>query len=205
MLGNSRRLQDFPRCSKLQNLSSHLDEWTECLNLYCSELLHAPGILRSMLLGVIPADFEDELLANPQVKTWHEMIQWCKIKTIYKRQKILAEQARRPGGRVNSVLSHIEVEVDRTSAPVATAAEVAPAPDGAPAWFNGAMQDAGVHQQARYSNQEAWRGCRSKASTRRRRRYQPHQESALHFHRMLALRNIRSCARRMRDLQEAHG
>ena len=39
------------------------------------------------------------------------------------------------------MLSHIEVEVDRTSAPVATAAEVAPAPDGAPAWFNGAMQE----------------------------------------------------------------
>ena len=87
MLGGSRRLQDFPRCTKLDQLSAHLDVWTECLNTYCTELLHAPGVLRSMLWGVIPSDFEDELLINPHVKSWQDIIQWCKIKTVYKRQK----------------------------------------------------------------------------------------------------------------------
>ena len=96
----------------MEGLSAHLDDWTECLTTYCSELLHAPGVLRSMLLGVIPTDFEDELLGNPQIKTWQEIVQWCKVKTVYKRQKLLSEAARRPGHRVNSVLSNIGSTVD---------------------------------------------------------------------------------------------
>ena len=134
MLGGSRRLQDFPRCSKLDQLSAHLDDWVECLNTYCAELLHAPGVLRSMLLGVIPADFEDELLSNPQVKSWQEIIQWCKIKTVYKRQKLLAEAARKPGARVNAVLTSIDtetVEVEEGRTELDTAAK----PNEPPAWF----------------------------------------------------------------------
>ena len=101
-LGGSRRLQEWPRCQKLENLSGHLDEWVECLETHGTELMNAPGILRTMLLGVIPTEFEDELLSKPYVKSWQEIVQWCKIKTVYKRQKVLAEAARKPSGsRVN--------------------------------------------------------------------------------------------------------
>ena len=134
-LGGTRRLQDWSRCTKLESLSQHLDEWTECLTTHCAELLHAPGVLRSMLLGVIPQDFEDELLGNPQIKSWQEIIQWCKVKTVYKRQKILAEAARRPGHRVNSVLASIEAVVDTSAEAEAQPAPFQQAPEGTPAWF----------------------------------------------------------------------
>ena len=124
-LGGSRRLQDWPRYSKIESLSAHLDDWVDCLETYSAELLSAPGTLRSMILGVIPNEFEDELLSKPNVKTWQEIVEWCKIKTVYKRQKVLSEQARKPGGRVAALLvGPDEPEVqDRTD------------PEEPPAWF----------------------------------------------------------------------
>ena len=71
---------------------------------YGSELLAAPGILRTMVLGIIPTEYEDELLAKPHIKTWQEIVQWCKIKTVYKRQKLLAEAARKSGGSIRSLI-----------------------------------------------------------------------------------------------------
>ena len=97
-LGAPRRLQELPRCNKLESLSSHLDEWVECLETHGTELLAAPGVLRSMLLGIIPSDYEDELSSKPHIQSWQEIMQWCKVKNIYKRQKVLAEAARKPGG-----------------------------------------------------------------------------------------------------------
>ena len=130
MLGGTRRLQDWSRCNKLDQLSGHLDDWVECLQTHCSELLHAPGLLRSMILGIIPTEYEDELLAKPHIKTWQEIVQWCKLRTVYKRQKVLSEQARRPGGRINQ-LSQIDVEDDDKPGTDAAAAPTEP-----PAWFN---------------------------------------------------------------------
>ena len=135
MLGGARRLQEWPRCNKLDSLSAHLDDWVECLQTYCSELLHAPGTLRSMLLGVIPTEYEDELLSRPNIKTWQEIIQWCKTRTVYKRQKLLAEQARKPGGRINQ-LSHLEVEHDGVQDSEGEPAATASADDEPPAWFH---------------------------------------------------------------------
>ena len=57
-----------------------------------------------MVLAIIPQDFEDELLTSPHNKSWQDIINWCKIKCEYKRQKLLSEAARRPGGRINSLL-----------------------------------------------------------------------------------------------------
>ena len=133
-LGGARRLQEWTRCTKLEGLSAHFDDWVDCLQTHCTELLAAPGILRTMILGVIPNEFEDELLAKPHIKGWQESVQWCKIKTVYKRQKILAEATRQPGGtRVNSL--HTEAkESDRlaaTEAPAPTPAESTEPP----AWF----------------------------------------------------------------------
>ena len=111
-LGGIRRLQEWPRCNKLENLSAHLDDWVDCLQSHCTELIHAPGVLRTMLLGVIPTEYEDELLTKPFVKTWQEIVQWCKIRTVYKRQKVLSEQSRRPHGRINKFSMDIEAAGD---------------------------------------------------------------------------------------------
>ena len=129
-LGGARRLQDWPRCNKIENLSQHLDDWVECLETHCTDLLHAPGTLRSMILSIIPTDLEDELLSKPNVKSWQEIVSWCKVKTVYRRQKILAEQARKPGGRIASLLIEREGGEERSEAPAADN----PA-GGPPQWF----------------------------------------------------------------------
>ena len=54
--------------------------------------------------------FEDELLAKPYTRTWQEIVNWCKVKTVYRLQKLLAEQACKPRGRINSLI--IEHEED---------------------------------------------------------------------------------------------
>ena len=108
-LGGARSLQEWTRCTKIEGPSAHLDDLVECLQTLCSELLAAPGILRTMIFGIIPSDFEHKLLAKPHIKTWQEIGQWGNIQTLYKRQEVSAEAARRPGGsRINSVLANIE-------------------------------------------------------------------------------------------------
>ena len=127
-------MQEWPRCNNLGSLSSHLDEWVECLQTHGTELFNAPSILRTMLLGVIPTEFEDELLSKPHLKGWQDIIEWCKVKTVYKRQKLLAEAARKPGGsRVNSLLAETQ-EQDR----LAETEPLDPTPAESaetPAWF----------------------------------------------------------------------
>ena len=118
-LGGARRLQEWSRCNNLGQLSDHLDDWVECLQTHCAELLHTPGMVRTMLLGIIPTEFEDELLSKPHIKPWQEIVQWCKIRTIYKRQKVLAEAARKPGGRIN-LLTHLDVEGEEDAREEAT-------------------------------------------------------------------------------------
>ena len=140
MLGGSHRLQDWTRCTKMEQLSQHPDDLVECLQKYGAELLAAPGILRTMVLGIIPVELEDELLSMPHVKTWQEIINWCKIKTVYRRQSILSEAARRPGGRANSLIVEARQQdrlaaqdEDREDAPQA---QVALVDDGKPPeWF----------------------------------------------------------------------
>ena len=129
-LGGARRLQDWPRCNKLESLSQHLDDWVECLQTYCSDMLHAPGTLRSMILGIIPADFEDEIIAKPHIRTWQEIVSYCKVKTVYRRQKQLAEQARRPGGRINAMMGEDDEDDDKSDDKSKEAATTGP-----PQWF----------------------------------------------------------------------
>ena len=69
-LGGARRLQEWSRCNELDALSAHLDDWVECLQTHCTELLAAPGILRTMILGIIPTEFGDELSAKPNIESW---------------------------------------------------------------------------------------------------------------------------------------
>ena len=129
-LGGARRLQEWSRCTKLDQLSAHLDDWVECLQAHCPDLLAAPGTLRTMVLGIIPNEFEDELLAKPYIQAWQEIVNWFKMKTVYRGQKQLAEQARKPGGRINSLI--IEHEPDDDEQPAAKTSDL---PNEPPQWF----------------------------------------------------------------------
>ena len=105
-LGGMRRLQEWPRCTSIANLSQHLDSWVECLETHNTELLAAPTVLRNMVLSIIPSDFEDEVLVRPEISSYRDIISFCKVRITYKRQKQLAELARRPnsGGRINQLV-----------------------------------------------------------------------------------------------------
>ena len=159
-LGGNRRLQEWPRCNRLEALSAHLDDWVECLQTHCAELLHAPGVLRSMILGVIPTEFEDELLTKPHVKTWQEIVEWCKIKTVYKRQKVLAENARRPnGGRINAFMYGLENSEEEVDAETALGAKSTDPPAGTdssapPAWFQDFVHKLGTQKNPRKPKKE---------------------------------------------------
>ena len=77
-LGGIRRLQEWPRCTTLSSLSAHLDSWSECLEKHNQELLNAPNVLRSMILSVIPPEYEDEILIRPEIQTHKDVIEFCK-------------------------------------------------------------------------------------------------------------------------------
>ena len=91
--GGVRRLQEFPRCTQVNKLSEHLDDWLDVLTTYGSELEHCPRMLRNMVMGVIPVEFENEIVeksmepGRTDFRTYHGIIKWCKTKVDYKRQK----------------------------------------------------------------------------------------------------------------------
>ena len=117
-LGGMRRLHEWPRCTTLANLSAHLDSWVECLEMHNAELLAAPKVLKSMVLGVIPAEFEDDILSRPELQTYQEIIAYCKVKTTYKRQKALSELTRKQApGRINALMESQEGETTQPADP----------------------------------------------------------------------------------------
>lgn len=47
-------LRLYPSCSKISEVTAHLDGWKELLDLYGDELIAAPKMLRAMVLNIIP-------------------------------------------------------------------------------------------------------------------------------------------------------
>ena len=87
-------MQEFPKCTSLSKLSEHLDDWTDVLATYGSELEHCPRLLRNMVLSIIPKNLEDEILDqgdDPKFRTYVDIIQWCKRKVITIRTEELSE------------------------------------------------------------------------------------------------------------------
>ena len=102
-VGGVRRLKEWPRCTNHQKLKQHLADWEECLEVHNVELMNAPNTLRTMLLDVIPADYEDEILIRPEVRTYKDIVMFCNRRSEHKRAKQLAEAVRRPGGTGGSI------------------------------------------------------------------------------------------------------
>ena len=99
--GGVRRLQEFPKCTSLSKLSEHLDDWTDVLTTYGSELEHCPRLLRNMVLSIIPKNLEDEILDegdDQKFRTYMDIILWCKRKVITLRTQELSELWRKPQG-----------------------------------------------------------------------------------------------------------
>ena len=117
--GGVRRLQEFGRCTDLKLLDDHLDDWTDVLSTYGTELEHCPKLLRSMVLNIIPKEFEDELLTKPEfTKTYLDIIKWCKMKSGIKRTRELSDFTRKGvyGGPEPSKTHHAKAVRGRDAA-----------------------------------------------------------------------------------------
>ena len=67
-----------------KGLPSNIDGWEELLNTYASEMkVHTPTMLRSMLLNVIPALYEDENLI-PEILTYEDILTDCRKHNEYR-------------------------------------------------------------------------------------------------------------------------
>ena len=66
-----RNLHNFGRCTSLDKLANHLDEWSSLLNEYGTELLvdpiHATSTLRTMVCDLLPDDLENQLDDKPEL------------------------------------------------------------------------------------------------------------------------------------------
>ena len=104
--GGQMRLKDWPKCTHVLQLEAHLDSWMACLEEYGSELYAAPNMLKTMLLGVLPSEIENEIMDKPELDgaDYKGIFDWCKKRIEYKRQKALAEFARKSGGNLVAAL-----------------------------------------------------------------------------------------------------
>ena len=55
-----------------------------------------------MLLGILPQEIENEIMDKPELagEDYKGIFDWCKKRIEYKRQKALAEFARKSGGNI---------------------------------------------------------------------------------------------------------
>ena len=68
-----------------------------------TETYAAPDMLTTMAIDLLPDDIENEVIAQPELDTHTKVIACVKRRHEYKRQKKMAEFARRDGGRVNAI------------------------------------------------------------------------------------------------------
>ena len=68
----------------MDHLSAHLDQWMQLVGQYGQKLVHfVPEQLRTDLIAIIPDELEQELEhpLNAHIKTYTEIIEWCKFRT----------------------------------------------------------------------------------------------------------------------------
>ena len=63
-----------------------------------------------MLMGIIPTEYEDEILVRPEIQTYKDIIEFCNRRTTYRRQKQLVELARKPPHAKVNALIDVPVE-----------------------------------------------------------------------------------------------
>ena len=74
------------------------------LDIYGAQLIeHAPAHLKVMVRNILPKEMENELLDHPELKTWEQIIEWCRKKIHYKNQKSLASFLKPGSTKINSL------------------------------------------------------------------------------------------------------
>ena len=96
-VGGIQRLLGFHKCGKLDKLTQHLADWQETLTKYGRNFMKCPEELRTMILGIIPTEFENELVAKDlEYPTWQSIVAFWAKKCVNLRHRELAAQVRDP-------------------------------------------------------------------------------------------------------------
>ena len=51
---------------------------------------HSPHMPRSMLVDMIPTSFDDDIITRPEIKTYEQILKYCRDQADYRRMKLLA-------------------------------------------------------------------------------------------------------------------
>ena len=86
-------------------LPEHLDKWVSHLDEFCTELYSCPNVLRTKVLAIIPEEIETILTddSHPEVKTWLDIIAFCKKRAYNFRQKSIAKQRVSQGSSIRTL------------------------------------------------------------------------------------------------------
>ena len=108
-----RALNNWPRCTKIDDLHQHLDDWVACLMKHGRDLLGNHEELYHRCLEIIPTSLEEEIINNQiEITTYREIVDFCKRRTLRARAMAQARLASNQGPRrkVHAVTPQAEPE-----------------------------------------------------------------------------------------------
>ena len=108
-----RTLNSWPRCTKLDDLHQHLDDWVAHLMKHGRDLLGNHEELYHRCLEIIPTNLEEEIVNNQiEITTYREIVDFCKRRTLRARAMAQARIASSQGHRkkIHSVTPQAEPE-----------------------------------------------------------------------------------------------
>ena len=90
-------LREYGRCTKLSDLTVHLDGWKELYEKYGRELHGAKDYVRSMFINVIPKEMKTEITKEVALENadWRELDKWCRRRVLHLLSENLADVNRR--------------------------------------------------------------------------------------------------------------
>ena len=88
-------LHTFPKCEKVEHIGDHLEAWEDPKEEFGQELSNAPGKLLGTLKKTLPTSITNELIDWPSVRTYEEVLAFCRRRTDYRREHDLCEFAKK--------------------------------------------------------------------------------------------------------------
>ena len=89
-MGGRKLLNSYGRPQRGDDVQKHVEDWQILLNKFGADLMMNPEECFYRALEIIPAEFEDEIVMNPDIRTMQGVYQFVTRKTTH--QKHLAQQ-----------------------------------------------------------------------------------------------------------------
>ena len=81
-------LHTFPKCKKVEHLGDHLDAWENLKEEFGQEL-------SVVFKKTLPTSITNELIDWPSVRTYEEVLAFCRRRTDYRKEHDLCEFAKK--------------------------------------------------------------------------------------------------------------